>query len=240
MALHLSEKLNPELVKQDEVYLNVRAAEGRLYPDEMVLQLPYLAHDHPHAAEWRIRAETFRRLLPVIGNKPRRILEVGCGNGWLCHRLAEHGHGVSGIDINLTELRQATSLFPECSFHYGNILEWKQERFDIILFAASIQYFPDIHTLFHHIRAELLKPSGFILVADSPVYPLEEVSMAATRSSSYYRQRGFPEMRDYYHHHSLQTFLDEGAYSPEKVSIFEKILIGLKLFRRPFRIYRFD
>jgi SAM-dependent methyltransferase len=30
--------------------------------------------------------------------RPRRVLEVGCGNGWLCHHLAGLGYEVGGID----------------------------------------------------------------------------------------------------------------------------------------------
>jgi SAM-dependent methyltransferase len=34
---------------------------------------------------------------------PGRILEVGCGEGWLCHRLASAGHDVRGIDPEAPE-----------------------------------------------------------------------------------------------------------------------------------------
>ena len=39
-----------------DLYLRVRAKEGRLHPDDLVMRLPHVPETHPHALEWRLRA----------------------------------------------------------------------------------------------------------------------------------------------------------------------------------------
>jgi ubiquinone/menaquinone biosynthesis C-methylase UbiE len=67
---------------------------------------------------------------------------VGCR-----HRLSSISRKITGLDINFTEIQQAARVFNGCQkikFVYGDlrsgILYGRQ--FDIIVFAASIQYFP--------------------------------------------------------------------------------------------------
>jgi len=240
LALHLIKNTEDKFLAQSELYLNLRVAEGRLHPDEQVTALPDISAGHPHHSEWKIRKETLKRMQAILGNKPLSILEIGCGNGWLCKRLSDAGHKLSGADINLHELQQASRLFPECEFYYCDIFNWKGHRFDVVIFAASIQYFPDLNALITLVRGNFLYPHGYILVADSPVYEDRKLHDAAARSRAYYETTGFDNMKNHYFHHSVGTFKSVGAYEAENISIFERLMILFKIFKRPFRIYRFD
>src|ERR1700740_506529 len=94
----------------EELYIGIRHKEGRMYPDEIVKTLPEVPATHPHYAEWMVRKRSSLRLIRYLAAKkrPLRLLEVGCGNGWLCHRLsAIPGAGVTGMDVNHNELEQA-------------------------------------------------------------------------------------------------------------------------------------
>src|SRR5215469_6131351 len=91
----------------EKQYIQVRSLEGRLYPDDELISLPEIGAAHPHFREWQWRKRSARRLIRYLTSKEKalEILEVGCGNGWLTHLLAEiPGALVTGTDINFTEL----------------------------------------------------------------------------------------------------------------------------------------
>lgn len=133
----------------EKIYVSVRTIENRLYADHEVEYLPEIAKGHSHYREWMIRKKSSRRLFNYLSSKRRRlrILEVGCGNGWLAHLLGQiPGAEISGLDINFTELQQAARVFNEdqhLRFIYGDIYSGvlTRLRFDTIVFSDSIQYF---------------------------------------------------------------------------------------------------
>ena len=75
--------------------------------------------------------------------QPLKILEAGCGNGWLCHRLAEiPGAQVIGTDTNFTEIQQAARVFADVSnlhFIYSPI---DGDTFEGTMNVASFGSFP--------------------------------------------------------------------------------------------------
>lgn len=140
-----------------------------------------------------------------------RILELGCGNGWLVHALsAIKDSRIIGLDINLFELKQASEAFEEVrnvTFLYGDIYEdiLLKGSFDIIVLAASIQYFNDIEKLLKRLFELLDNNKGEIHIIDSPLYNDDQLSAAATRSARHYDSLGHPELKNYYFHHSHNT-----------------------------------
>lgn len=212
----------------EELYTDVRHKEGRVYSDEEVLHLPNTAKDHPHYQEWQIRKESCNRLKHYFEKKltPLKILEVGCGNGWLAQQLAEiPGSKVTGADVNFTELQQAVRVFnhiPNLQFIHGgiNAIEIEEAKYDFIVFAASIQYFASLETLIRY-ALQKLRPKGEIHILDSPFYKPGEISAAKERSARYYRDLGFPEMTEHYFHHStdeLNFFRFKTLYQPSLIN----------------------
>jgi len=174
--------------------------------------LPNVPDTHPLSKEWKIRRRSSDCLLQYIArrNSPLRILEVGCGNGWLSARMAKLASAtVIGSDINFQELQQAATVFsdyPNLHFLYGDIRSGilNDGQFDIILFAASIQYFPDLEGLIIDCLA-LLSKDGEIHVLDSPFYDASEIRLARQRTIDYYQAMGMPEMSQQYFHHSIDS-----------------------------------
>lgn len=199
-----------EFKKQEQLYLEVRKKENRLYSDEIVKILPDLDSNHALYDEWRIRKKSLQKLLSYLKQKKTqlKILDIGCGNGWISNQLANNLKcQVFALDMNAVELQQGVRVFgnnPYLTFQYGNIFDqnYSEREFDIMLLASSIQYFPDINKLLDRLL-ELLSASGEIHIIDSPFYKSQEVSAARERSRMYYQQLGFPKMTKHYFHHSM-------------------------------------
>lgn len=187
----------------------MRQQEGRLYTDEELLNLPTLSSSHPHYKEWMVRKRSALKLTRHLSTKKApHILEIGCGNGWLSHHLATIACStVIGLDVNFSEVQQAARVFqhvPNLHFMYGDIRNqlFGERKFDVIVFAASIQYFESIESVVDT-TLRLLKDDGEIHIVDSPFYAESSIPAAQQRTQVYYEQAGAPLMTQYYFHHSL-------------------------------------
>ena len=201
---------NTDTRQLQHLYIAVRNKENRLYTDEELLMLPKVNKHHVHWQEWQIRQRSCNRLLRHLRdmNKPLRILEIGCGNGWLSNRLSEFDRAnITGLDINITELNQARNVFghnTNLHFLQGDIRDGTldKEKFDVVIFAASIQYFSSISAIISK-TVQLLNIDGEIHIMDSMFYSEPNVRNAKSRSDRYFNELGFPEMSDHYFHHAL-------------------------------------
>ena len=216
----------------ETLYIQLREKEGRIYSDEEVAQLPIIPASHAHYKEWAVRKESSQKLISYLKKKkkPLDILEIGCGNGWLSHRLsAIQNSRVIGTDINFSEIQQAARVFqhvPNLHFiyTYAEPGVFKEKRFDIIIYAASIQYFELLVETIKN-SLQLLKPDGEIHILDSPFYSLKELLAAKQRSRHYYESRGFSGLANFYFHHSiddLKNFNYTMQYDPG--NMFNRLL----------------
>jgi SAM-dependent methyltransferase len=192
-------------------YFLLRKKEGRIYSDKEVAALPEIEKGHKHYHEWLVRKDSCERLVKYLVNRKRNleIMEIGCGNGWLSAKLsAVPTSHVTGIDIGTEELNQAKRVFDHiemleffnCSVHDEIV---NNRQFDVIVFAASIQYFSSLEKIIAD-AVKLLKPGGEIHIIDSHFYNEKEVEDARLRSHNYYNVIGFPGLSNNYFHHSLE------------------------------------
>ena|SRR6186713_1258209 len=219
----------------EKKYITTRSLENRLYSDEEVMRLPEIHPGHTHSKEWLLRKRSCKRMVRYLGSKGRNreILEIGCGNGWFSHHLAEiPGARVTALDINFTELQQAARVFsddPNLHFIHGDIRSGilGEAEFDYILFAASIEFFPSFKKIVH-LALSYLKPKGELHITDSRFFRPGEIEIARRRNQSYYSSLGYPEMADFYFHHNimdLQSFDYSRLYDPYS---FRNRLFGKK------------
>lgn len=195
----------------EELYIQLRKKEQRLYTDEQVRNLPEIDSSHPHFKEWLLRKKSSDRLIRYLAkkNKTLQVLEVGCGNGWLASQIARNITGdVVGIDINKAELNQAAAVFGNVSnlrFVEGDIRTTKSSpgSFDIIVFAASLQYFPSLNELMRSVF-QFLREGGEVHIIDTIFYKKNMVNAAKQRTREYYTKLGFPEAAVYYYHHCIE------------------------------------
>ncbi|WP_448699001.1 class I SAM-dependent methyltransferase [Mucilaginibacter sp. AW1-3] len=217
-------------------YLYIRDKEKRVYSDEELRLLPEMADQHVHRKEWQMRRASLRRLTRYLQNKnkPLDILEIGCGNGWLSAHLANIKNSeIRGIDINSLELEQAKRVFAKSNLKFLCLgpfhPDLKQFKFDIIIFAASVQYFKCFNDIIN-VCLSLLNPGGEIHIVDTIFYKDEEVGNAIQRSKNYFEGMGCPEMADWYFHRRLSE-LDGFNYH---VLSHPNSVINKLLYKNPF------
>lgn len=206
-AQHKTAKVSkPRKPDFEELYAAVRSYEKKVYTDAQLASLPDFSI---HSKEWEVRRRSSGRLLAYLGKKRKslKMLEVGCGNGWLSAKMAGLPKTyVTGLDINIAEINQANRVFkmPNLGFTYDTFNEntFDQERFDVIVFAASLQYFSSVVSVLQ-LAESLLNQGGEIHIIDTPFYDAEEAGRAAGRCRAYYKDMGIPEMAEHYFHHSL-------------------------------------
>ena len=91
----------------EAAYIDVRKKEERIYSDEQLLKLPEIDKNHRHFKEWMYRRDSLQNLLAYLSKKPfKKLMDLGCGNGWMSNSLSRNGFEVVGVDVNLTELEQ--------------------------------------------------------------------------------------------------------------------------------------
>lgn len=213
----------------EQNYHRLREKENRVYTDDVVRTLPITPTNHPLKSEWMMRGFMLGRVMRYLSAKSRHespvILEVGCGNGWLCNHLASiENSQVLGIDVNEHELKQAERLFgfqDNLCFAYAKVCTsfLPTGLFDYIVLAASIQYFHNTEALIKRLL-ELLTDGGEIHIFDSPIYAQRDVSLAKARSAKYFSQHDSPDMEQYYHHHTrdeFEAFHAKSLYNPTDV-----------------------
>jgi ubiquinone/menaquinone biosynthesis C-methylase UbiE len=192
-----------------DLYIEVRNREKRILTDGQLLLLPDIEVSHPHYKEWQVRKRSSQRLITYLGRKkrPLRILEIGCGNGWLSAKLSAIANSeVIGLDINHLEISQAKRVFQikNLEFILGsfNPEMFDGAKFDVILFAASIQYFQSLTSILHK-ALTCLAGKGEIHIIDTHFYMPHEIERAIRRTGDYYKIIGYPEMATCYFHHSI-------------------------------------
>jgi ubiquinone/menaquinone biosynthesis C-methylase UbiE len=190
-------------------YIALREKENRIYSDEDLRKLPSVS-DSKTQKEWKIRKHSADKLCKYLQQKkPASILELGCGNGWLCNYLSQHiSAEICGVDINETELSQAARVFSSdrVSFVYADIFTdvFSTLKVDVVILASSIQYFSDVRRLIRKLQP-MLTADGEIQIIDSPLYENRTESLAARqRSELYFTTGDHVRMREYYFHHCYQ------------------------------------
>ena len=107
-----------------------------------------------------------------------RILDVGCGSGWLSEYFARLGYDVTGIDISDDLIRMARDRVERvpydvdhetplrCRFLTQDIeIEPLPEKFDAVICYDSLHHFEDERTVFRHLAA-MLDVGGLLFILE--------------------------------------------------------------------------
>lgn len=103
----------------------------------------------------------------------QRILDVGCGAGYVALELARNGYHVLGIDVSDANIQIARRMLAENPFRDGfGSLRYERTpfhlatgRYDVILFSVSLHHMPDPEAVVRR-ASDLLEPGGTILCCE--------------------------------------------------------------------------
>lgn len=219
----------------ENLYLQVRRKEKRIYPDDELKLLPYASQRNPHYTEWQLRTKSFLRFKSYLSKKKTKlkILDLGCGNCWFAGQITkELEHDFYCVDINLFELEQGARVFnsPNLRFVYADIFKanFPASIFDIVILNSSLQYFNSIPLLIKELFY-ISKPYGEVHIIDTPFYDKSQINFAKNRTLKHYMSIGHQEMANKYFHHSLDElkyFNNKIIYNPQSLQnkIFSFIL----------------
>lgn len=110
------------------------------------------------------REREILRALKTLDVQNAKLLEVGCGTGWLSTSLAQYGV-VTAIDLGKEIIDAAKARNSEIDFRSGDVhtIDLALESFDVIVTLETFSHVPD-QTAFVERLYELLKPGGFLLL----------------------------------------------------------------------------
>ena len=111
------------------------------------------------------QAEIVISWLEKLGRRDLQILEVGCGSGWMCNRLAEFGH-VVGIDISDQIIGKNADRTKDIEFIAGDflVLDLPARHFDVVVTLEVIAHVSD-QAAFVARLAEVLRDDGHLALA---------------------------------------------------------------------------
>jgi 2-polyprenyl-3-methyl-5-hydroxy-6-metoxy-1,4-benzoquinol methylase len=116
---------------------------------------------------------TYLRLLQSHCGDGLKILDVGCGAGYVSLEIARGGHHVLGIDISAECIKVAEQTRDKApkgqkfgSLEYAATpLSGVAGTYDVVLFSVALHHFPDIEGAIAAVN-KLLKPGGFLLCCE--------------------------------------------------------------------------
>jgi ubiquinone/menaquinone biosynthesis C-methylase UbiE len=122
------------------------------------------------------------------GRAPARVLDVGCGTGFLALRFAELGHTVSGIDLSPQMIdrarRKAKNAGQQIDFRVGDAtaLDSANEMYDLVVARHVIWTLPDPERgVAEWLR--VLRPGGILMLVEGKWADRDASARSQTRTA---------------------------------------------------------
>jgi SAM-dependent methyltransferase len=124
----------------------------------------------------KARLAAIGRTMGQLKLRGAKILEVGCGTGWLSTKLSESGE-VTACDLGSNIIETAQRNYPHIKFLSGDIqtLDLPTNYFDLLVSSEVLSHVPD-QAAFIRRLAELLKPGGLLILTSQNKYVFDRTA----------------------------------------------------------------
>lgn len=134
-------------------------------------------YDDKHAFVFKYGEDLVEDLAPRAGE---RILDLGCGTGYLTHLIAQKGATVTGIDNSPTMIEMADNMYPGLNFLVRSATDFDFDTpFDAIFSNAVLHWVLDKEAAIECIYRNL-RPGGRLILEMGGKGNVEEI-LVATR-----------------------------------------------------------
>ncbi len=109
----------------------------------------------------------------------KRVLDIGCNEGFFCAQAARRGATAIGIDADKFAIEFATSLYgsnQNITFLHQKWDVLPKGPFDIVLWLSAMHYESDPAAVFERIKREL-SPNG-LLILECGVFPADDIQFS--------------------------------------------------------------
>lgn len=115
----------------------------------------------------------------ILKHKPKSVIDIGCGEGWLTHAIAKHNIQALGVDAVESLIEKATSIESSAEFKNATYAELKEldlsTNFDLAVCNFSLIGKESVENVFSAV-ANFLQDNGiFIVQTVHPVFGCGEL-----------------------------------------------------------------
>ncbi|MBL8029832.1 MAG: methyltransferase domain-containing protein [Candidatus Doudnabacteria bacterium] len=134
-----------------------------------------------------------------------KILDLGCGSGWLTNQLTLKGHQAIGCDAGKAQIELANKLYPENKFLVADLqkaLPFPENEFDVIITSLVLCDIENQAAALNEIF-RILKPNGkFVNIIPNPYYTMPVTAWKKGFWGRLFKQKPRPTLSPYF------SFLD--------------------------------
>ena len=200
----LGHERQAELAAATAFYCRVRADEGFKHSAE----LPRVPRGHVQARIWKQRARHFARFMDWMARErsgTQAVIDVGAGCCWAAKCLAERGHSVAALDINLDPHDGLTAQGDERGLGLGierieadmEFLPLAPGCADVVLLNGALHYARCPQNVVSEAR-RVLRAGGCVVIIDSPIYrrSSDGEAMVKMKKKDFLNRYGYAPCRD--------------------------------------------
>lgn len=165
--------------------------------------------------------------------KGKKILDYGCGDGWLSGKLKERGADIEGCDISEKFIDIAKKNYPDIKFSVINKkTSYKDNEFDIVLSNIVLHITEDYKNLLNEMY-RILKPNGkcIVTIMHPRHYKEEQINLSKPEEKLEIKVEGSIPVVYYKRNPEIyeKAFNDAGFKINNKIECIAKSLISPEL-----------
>mgnify|MGYP003973813501 CR=1 FL=1 len=182
-----------------------------------------IAYKEEEIEYFRLKAKVIRSCIEKINPtyKKFKVLDGGCGEGWVLSEFLENGYSVKGIDFSRYGIEKINPHVLEY-FQQGDIYQLLEEiisngeKRDVIILANVIEHVLDPESLLDKISQVMHKETALAIVVPNDFSPLHNYLF---EKKIIYKKFwiAFPEHLNYFNLESMTNTLENAGFTIKKI-----------------------